>query len=257
MPQIYERFDPAPLEWAVDGVVHDGEVVFSSLAQYGRPCLTTVEKGGDVDLFRLDPEHDAAAFAAADPVVRDALLALRHRDGVFHMELFHDPATGRTAFSECAARRGGGMVHEQVEHKFGIDLGAATAQVALGDPPDLPSAVRPGVVGVAHVGAAAGTLVQMPSPGEARDLPGVAFVRHMVPWGSELAGETVSTSDRLVEALVEAPSLPRWHDRAARVRAWYSARVLVAPAGATGREVRAALELQLPGSGALDECYEP
>src|SRR4029079_18983329 len=105
-----------------DGVVSDGRIRFVSLGRYAKNCLTAVTERSPVRTFCLDPVGDKAFYDAALPMVTQALAALGLGYGVFHMEMFYDGS--RMVFSECAARRAGGPISDQIRHKFGVALPA-------------------------------------------------------------------------------------------------------------------------------------
>ena len=226
-------------EWVADGIVFDGEVVFFALGTYATPCLTAVDNGLPLRLRRFDPQQESWAYERGEPTVRAAIAALGLRDGAFHMELFHDPATGTLTFGECAARRGGALIHEELQAKFNVHLGEATLLSALGRRPELDVKVRPGAVGGAYLLGRPGTLVHCPSPSDMLALPGVEYVRIEFAFGSQLGDELGSTNDRVGQVLVAAESELALERRLAEVTAWFDERLIVAPYGVPMREQRA------------------
>jgi biotin carboxylase len=235
---VLEEFVPGE-EWIVDGVLFGGELLFACVAAYGAPCLATVENDLVLSMRRFDPEQDAAAYEAAVPVAAAALRALGLRDGVFHMELFRDPETGRLSFGECAARRGGALIHEEVQAKFNVHLGECAVLCALGRRPELDVKIRPGVVSGGFLAARAGVMLSHPTPSELRERPGVEFARIEWPYGT-VFGEGISTAtDRIGMVLVVADTVEEADARLAEVRAWFDRGLVVAPSGARPRELRA------------------
>ncbi|MFB7339467.1 ATP-grasp domain-containing protein [Streptomyces hydrogenans] len=226
-------------EWIADGFVHDGELLFLAVGRYGDPCLTTIDRNEPLWLRHFDPKDESAAYELAEPVVRRCLEALGLRDGVFHMELFHDPETGRLTFSECAARRGGALVHEQVQAKFGVHLGEAALLLALGRAPRADVELRPGLVGTSYLKGRAGIHFSCPSPAELRALPGVEFARIEFPAGASFLEDIDNTNHRMGQILVSAATEDELRTRLAEVRAWFDERLVVAPVDVTGRELRA------------------
>jgi biotin carboxylase len=226
-------------EWIADGVVYDGELIFYALARYGEPCLTTVQRQLPLWQRRFDPETESWAYSRADPVVRRSVAALGPYSGVFHMELFHDPRDGSVTFSECAARRGGALVQEELQAKFAVDLGDCAVQCALGRHPELSVKIRDGVIGGTYLLGPAGTLISCPSPAELRELPGVEFVRMDHPFGTRLSGRIADTTQKLGQVLLSADSVPEFTERAEQIRTWFTERLLVAPADVTPRDLRA------------------
>ncbi|MFF3209724.1 ATP-grasp domain-containing protein [Streptomyces sp. NPDC002886] len=226
-------------EWIADGFLHDGELLFLAVGRYGAPCLTMIDEQTPLWMRHFDPKEEGWAYDRSEPVVRRALEALGLRDGVFHMELFHDPDTGLLTFSECAARRGGALIHEQIQAKFGIHLGDASLQSALGSRPRAEVEHRPGIFGTTYLKGRAGIMFHCPSPAELRELPGVEFARIEFPAGERFLGDIDNTNHRVGQVLVSADTEEQLEKRFTEVRDWFDARLVVAPQGVTGREIRA------------------
>jgi hypothetical protein len=226
-------------EWTADGVLFDGELLFCSLATYGEPCVDQVGGGRPLSLRRFDPDRDAAMFERGLPVVRRSLAALGLRTGVFHMELFHDPATGQVAFSECAARRGGVLVHEEVQAKFGVNIAESAVLAAVGRRPDLKVRTDPRVIGGGFLMGRPGTLIGCPTPAQITARPGVLFARVERPYGAKIVGELANTNQRIAQCLVAADTVEGFHRTLEEVRAWFDERVVVLPDVLTNRERRA------------------
>lgn len=218
-------------EWVADGVLHDGEVVFCALGRYGVPCLTTIDHELPLWLRRFDPNDEAWAYELGEPVVRRALTALGLRDGVFHMELFHDAETGTLTFGECAARRGGALVHEEVQAKFGVHLGEGALFGALGRKPEIEVKVRPETIGGTYLMGRPGTLFHCPSPKEMGALDGVEYVRVESAFGASLSSAVGSTNARIAQVLVSASSEEALLRRFEELRVWFDERLLIAPSG--------------------------
>ncbi|MFJ6169134.1 ATP-grasp domain-containing protein [Micromonospora orduensis] len=225
-------------EWTADGVVSDGELLFYGLGRYEQPCLATLQDNAPLSMRKFDPHSESWAYAAADDMVRAALDALGLTDGVFHMELFHDPQSGRVVFSECAARRGGALTEEEILAKFGVDLGEAAVQCALGWKPELDVRIRPGTVGSVYFTSRPGTLAACPSPAELTDLPDVSFARIELPIGYRMAGAAASTTTRIGMAMINAADPQSLERRRAEVLRWFDERLVVIPAATTGAELR-------------------
>lgn len=226
-------------EWTADGILFDGELLFCSLATYGEPCVDQVSAGRPLSLRRFDPDRDTAMFDLGLPVVRRSLEALGLRNGVFHMELFHDRDTGEVAFSECAARRGGVLVHEEVQAKFGVNIAESAVLCAIGRRPDLKVRTDPRVIGGGFLMGRPGTLIKCPAPAEITARPGVLFARVERPYGTKVVGELANTNQRIAQCLVAGDSLEEWERRLAEVRTWFDDRVVVLPDVLTNRERRA------------------
>lgn len=226
-------------EWTADGVRFDGELLFCSLATYGEPCVDQVSAGRPLSLRRFDPDRDKAVFDLGVPFVRRALDALGLRNGVFHMELFHDPETGELAFSECAARRGGVLVHEEVQAKFRVDIAESAVLCAVGRRPDLHVKTDPRVIGGGFLMGHPGTLIKCPAPAEITARPGVLFARVERPYGTRVSAELANTNQRIAQCLVAADSVEEFYGRLDEVRAWFDEQVVVLPDVLTNRERRA------------------
>ena len=225
-------------EWTADGILFDGELLFCSFATYGEPCVTTVSEGRPLSLRRFDPDRDKAVYDLGLPVVRGALEALGLRNGVFHMELFHDRETGELAFSECAARRGGVLVHEELQAKFQVNLAENAVLCAIGRRPEPQVKTDPRVIGGGFLMGRPGTLVQCPTPAEIVARPGVLFARVERPYGTRVVGELSNTNQRIAQCLIAADSEEEFARRLAEVRAWFDGQVVVLPDVLTNRERR-------------------
>ena len=239
-------------EWVVDGVVFDGEVIFSSVGVYAQPCLSTIETQEPLRLRRFDPVTESWASKLAGPIVGDALEALGLRDGVFHMELFH--ADGEISFGECAARRGGGLIHEQIECKFGVDLGEAACSIALGERPDLHVEERRGIVGTAYVPAVPGLLFASPTVEEITGLAEVEYALLRHPVGATLPQSMSDTTTNFAQVVLRTETPERFDERAAEVLAWCAERVKVLPPNLSVKELRD-LQPYLGYSDALPAIY--
>ncbi len=225
-------------EWIADGIMFDGEIVFWALGHYGEPCLSTVLDGSALSILRFDPESDEWAYARALPTVRASLEALGLRSGVFHMELFHDPKTGELTFSECAARRGGGLVHEDLQAKFNVHLSESAVLCALGRRPEPDIKLDRRAIGSAFLLGRPGTLISCPSPAEIVDRPGVLFARVERPYGTVVDGTLGSTNTRTGQFLAAAEDLESLQACHTGIQEWFARNTTVIPSGTTGRDLR-------------------
>jgi len=226
-------------EWIADGIVYDGEVLFCALGRYADPCLTVVDRQLALSISRFDPDGDEWAYRGGLPVVRRSLEALGLRNGVFHMELFHDPETGELSFSECAARRGGALIHEELQAKFNVNLSDSAVLCALGRRPELEVKHDPRFFGGAFLMGRPGLLVECPTPAEVAARPGVEFARIERPYGTHFAEGLASTNQKIGQFLVAADSGAELAQRFAEVRAWFDERVVIVPGGVNNRALRA------------------
>jgi hypothetical protein len=159
-------------------------------------------------------------------------------DGVFHMELFHDAETGTVHFSECAARRGGGLIHEEIERKFSVDLGDAALRLAAGLPLDLTPQTRPGVVGATFLPQREGILLDCPTAEDLLARPSVEFARIELPVGFHMRGSVSDTIGRVGQVLFRAPTLPAFLAASDDTVAWFGERMTVLPTSLTPVQLR-------------------
>ncbi|WP_327004483.1 ATP-grasp domain-containing protein [Dactylosporangium sp. NBC_01737] len=232
---ILESFVPGD-EYHLNGVVFDGELRFLSVGGYVQPCLTAVSNNQWLRTFVFDPVQDAAVYERVTPMAEQALRVLGLRAGVFHMEMFYDAEHERLTFGECAARRGGGCVEEEVLHKFGVSLAEAAAQCALGIEPTLKPEIRPAAVGAAFLPYVPGLLVSHPTEHELMALPNVEYAMVEWPIGFDME-PMVSTIMKMGHVLFAADSRAELFKRMDEVVSWFQERTVAVPPGATPREL--------------------
>ncbi|MET7622616.1 hypothetical protein [Streptomyces sp. NPDC005408] len=225
-------------EWFVDGVVFDGELLFLAVGAYGDPCLTAIESGRPLWLRHFDPGDEGWVYEKARGLVGPALDALGLRDGAFHMELFHDGPSGTLTFGECAARRGGALVHEQIQAKFGVNVAECAVQIALGRRPEINAKVSPDVFGGCYLPVRPGVLLDCPAAAELLELPQVLFARIEHPVGTHFPAGAAHTSQRVGQVMVRAASVEQLTGRFDEVRQWFDERLWVLPDGLTTRGKR-------------------
>ena len=233
---ILEEFVPGQ-EWLANGVVFGGELQFLCVSSYHKSCLTTLSEKEWLRTFVFDPVDDAEVYERVTPFVENALRTLGLRDGVFHMEVFDDIEGDRLVFGECAARRGGVFVEEEIAYKFGVSLAEAAIQCALGERPVIKPEVRPGHVGTVYLPYTPGVLVARPSAEELVALPDVQWA--MVEWPVGLhMFQARSTIMKIGQAMVTADSREELFRRGDEVVTWFTDRTLVAPFDSTARDLR-------------------
>ncbi|MEU4583287.1 hypothetical protein AB0F92_14525 [Kitasatospora aureofaciens] len=225
-------------EWQVDGVVHDGELLFLSVGRYGDPFLTVVTEQKPPSMRKYDPVSESWAYDLATPLVRGALKALELDSGIFHMELFHDATQNLLAFGECAARRGGGLTEEEVFHKFGVSLSRCAVQSTLGQVPEISPSVRSATVGSIVLPIVEGTLLSCPSAEEISTLPGAVFAKIDLPVGYVMPEVAQNTVVKLGMVILEADSPADLWKRLDEVLAWFHERLVVIPARVTPSQLR-------------------
>jgi hypothetical protein len=223
-------------ELFADGVVSGGKLRFASLGRYGKNCLAAVRDRSPVRTYTLDPVADKALHEQALPVVSGALSTLGLDDGVFHMELFHDGS--RMVFSECAARRAGGPISDQVRLKFGVDLAALSVLSQLSPLDDIVPTTRDGVIASAFLPLVDGTLLDHPSIGDMLERPGVIHARFFVPKGLRTAPIGGNTVGRMGEFSVLGENMEKATTLLDETAAWFTAQLNVLPLAPTMRELR-------------------
>lgn len=222
-------------EWFVDGVVFDGELLFLAVGAYGDTCLTAIESGRPLWLRHFDPGDEGWVYERARGVVESALAALGLHDGAFHMELFHDAPSGTLTFGECAARRGGALVHEQIQAKFGVNVARCAVEIALGRRPEIDPKVSPDVFGGCYLPVRPGTLLDCPTATDLVALEQVLFARIEHPVGTHFPAGAAHTSQRVGQFMVRAGSVERLTERFDEVRRWFDERLRVLPDGLSSR----------------------
>jgi len=143
---VLEQYVPGDV-FHVDGLVNDGEVLFSVASKYGQPPMN-IYQGGGVFLTRtLDrASADSQALIALNRQVLQTLGMVR---GATHSEYIRaqveDPlqgTDGRLYFLENAARVGGANIAEAVQFATGLDLWEEWAKIEVahlrGEPYSLP-----------------------------------------------------------------------------------------------------------------------
>lgn len=223
-------------ELFADGVVSGARVRFASLGRYGKNCLAAVRDRSPVRTYCLDPVADKALYERALPVVTGALATLGLENGVFHMELFHNGS--RMVFSECAARRAGGPISDQVRIKFGVDLAALSVLSQLSPLDDIAATTRDGVVASAFLPVPDGTLLDHPSEAEMLARPGVVNVRFFVPRGTRSAPTGGNTFGRMGEFTVLGEDWEKATTLLDDTAAWFGGELKVLPNNLTMREIR-------------------
>jgi len=234
---ILEEFI-AGQEMTADGVMVDGELAFLALGHYEQPCLLTVLAQQRMQTYKLDPHAHAGVYERVTPTVRTALNALGLRNGVFHMELFRHTITDAVWFSECAARRGGGLTHEEIGHKFSVDLGDAALRLAAGVTPELEVAVRPGVVGATFLPQREGILLACPTGKELMRRPSVQYARIELPTGFHMRSAVTDTIGRVGQVMLRTETLSDFRAASQETVSWFDEHMVVLPTTLHPAELR-------------------
>ncbi|MGW1616944.1 ATP-grasp domain-containing protein [Streptomyces sp. NPDC002285] len=236
-------------EWFADGIIFGGELRFLSIGAYQQTCLATVSANQPLSMYLFDPTQHATVYERVGPLAEEIVQTLGLTDGVFHMELFHDPESDSLVFGECGARRGGGLVEELVFRKFGVSLAEAAIRCALGIEPDVTAEVLLEVVGSIQLPNMPGTLLSHPSVDELEALPNVVFATIEQPIGIEMSDCMLSTIMKIGEVLLTAPSVEELFRRAQEVVNWFGDRTVTIPPAATAAQLRLWQANLLPARG--------
>ena len=145
---VMEQFVPGDV-YHVDGLVENGEVLFSVAHKYGQPPLSVYAGGGVFITRSLDREsEESSALVALNKQVLKAMGLVR---GATHSEYIKSQADGRLYFLENAARVGGANIAECVEYATGINLWREWARIEIanlrGQKYQLPD-THPGYAGI-------------------------------------------------------------------------------------------------------------
>jgi biotin carboxylase len=137
---LLEQFVPGDI-FHVDSIVSEGQVVFSSVHQYGRPPMQLMHEGGVFTTRTVDRAgRDARELTTFNAGLAPSLGMVR---GVTHAEFIRAHADGRYYFLEIAARVGGAFIADLVETATGVNLWREWAKIEIahlrGEPYSLPS----------------------------------------------------------------------------------------------------------------------
>lgn len=105
-------------EYCVDGLWEDGHLAWFTVCQYNTN-LIDYHQGKSVAVQILSDLEHPSLYQRVSQLITQVMQTLESETTVFHLEFFD---TGQTLFfSECAARLGGGLIPEVIEHAYGID----------------------------------------------------------------------------------------------------------------------------------------
>ncbi|MGZ9222420.1 MAG: ATP-grasp domain-containing protein [Anaerolineales bacterium] len=113
----------------VDGLVEDGEVLFSIAHKYGQPPLS-VYAGGGVFITRSFDRESAESRALVE-FNKQVLKAMGLARGATHSEYIKAQSDGQLYFLENAARVGGANIAECVEYATGVNLWREWARIEI------------------------------------------------------------------------------------------------------------------------------
>ncbi|MGD1221336.1 ATP-grasp domain-containing protein [Streptomyces krungchingensis] len=212
-------------EWHLDGYVQGGELQFLAVSEYGVNPLDT--RHGSLLWSRcLDPDREKWAYQLGHDLAERSLKVLGLKEGVFHLEAFHQEGPDRLVFGECGARLGGAMVYEAVLRKFGVDLYRAGVEIAAGLDVTPPGPASEDAVAWTYLTADPGKLTSRPTEDEVLAQPGVTDFRYLVGPDDKVPDTTVWTAARLADAVLVAPTGDELDAQLRELRDWFSSAVV-------------------------------
>ncbi|WP_329098454.1 ATP-grasp domain-containing protein [Streptomyces sp. NBC_01439] len=241
-PFVVEDLVDVEREWIVDGVVQNGTVVFSSVGSYAEPCLEYTTDTKPLTVYRADGTGEDERCEEARAFAGKALHALGYDDGVFHLELLQDRATGAFWFGECAARVGGALIQEGVMAKHGFSLARSAVEVALGVPVSGADEDTGRYVATTSLHLPRGTVMKVPDPQRFCAPEYVHEVRIAARLGVTDTPAVRSTVHWQGLCLVSADSAEDLEVHLEAVRSAFVEQSMVAPTFGTGRQVRAFMD---------------
>lgn len=217
-PWLVEDYVPGH-EHQVDGVVRGGTITALVVSRYLQNPIE-IHFGGLLSTIALAPAEHSKLYNRARLLAAEALTAIGHSDGVFHLEAFDQQ--DRLVFGECAGRVSGGMTDQVIKHMFGLDLHDAWARAALGLPasPE-PVLQRDAVYGELYLPCPPGELIAAPTSSEILERAGVVTVRLDVAVGQHMPDMTTASNIRAGTALVTGSSETEVEERVLRLAAWF------------------------------------
>ncbi|SBT43345.1 ATP-grasp domain-containing protein [Micromonospora auratinigra] len=134
------------VEYHVDSLLRDGEVVFDQLSRYTYSILEFRDEPGGTVSRKHDLTPAERRILAANSAV---LRGFGMRTGVAHVEFFLRE-DGEVVFGEAAARAGGGSIVPAIQAGRGINLAGEWCRLEL-DPGHVPAAVLGPEVGTEYL----------------------------------------------------------------------------------------------------------
>jgi len=195
---IVEERNPGT-EWHFDGVVEAGEISSFVVSPYLAPLIET-KAGRPQCSIALVPQDHAALYAEAAALTRRALAATGLSDGVFHFEVFGEPAS--FVAGELAARPGGSKISSVIERTIGVDMWAAATQIFTRDAIRRAPGPPRGTFGYTHLPSVPGRRNRVRQDDVER-MPGVLEVQMTVAYDEEMPDMRRSTSTGVGVVVVE------------------------------------------------------
>jgi biotin carboxylase len=125
---LLEQFIPGDV-FHVDSIIWDGEILFTSVQQYGQPPMSVAHGGGVFTSHTLP--LDSPDVAALQALNEQVIATLGMGRGVTHAEYIKAHADGNYYFLEIAARVGGAHLSDLIEAATGLNLWAEWAKIEI------------------------------------------------------------------------------------------------------------------------------
>src|SRR5690606_23744565 len=176
---------------------------------------------GLVGSVTVDPPAHADLYCPVCERAATALNALRHTDGVFHLELFEQ--ANRLAFSQCAGSISRRMVLDTPRPPFCVYLYDEWTRALRG----LPSAIGPGrraaerAYGWVHLPARPGRVRAMPGREDLLGLPGVEAVQLRVRPGDTVPDTRAASNARAATVMLSGTCEDGLAERMRKLADWF------------------------------------
>ncbi|MDQ8706944.1 Rid family hydrolase [Streptomyces sp. LHD-70] len=213
-------------ELHIDGVVRGGQVLFVSVGRYLQNVLS-IRDGGIVATVMEHPGHRTELYDRAHTFAEQAMKALEHHDGVFHLEVFEQP--DRFVFGECGGRIPGGSFDEMIRRQHGVDLHDEWARAVLGLPPGVAPRPDERWLGDVFLATEAGRLRDFPDEREVAERDGVEHVVLTARVGGTSSEATEASNRPAGTAVLAGADAEQTALRIRELAAWFAARTVVAP----------------------------
>ena len=118
-PCLIEEYIPGNRMYHIDGLYHNGNILFSTVSEYVNGCLSFKE-GNFVGSILLPTDNEIC-----DRIKKETLSILQNLDTPNHTIPFHAEFfffDNKIIFCEIASRVGGGKINEMIKEATGVDL---------------------------------------------------------------------------------------------------------------------------------------
>ncbi len=129
-PVLLEEYIPGDIMYHVDGLYHDGSLIFCKASEYVNGCLAFKEGKFIGSILLKDNEGMSIRLQ------KETLKVLQNLDTPehvipFHAEFFYH--NDEIIFCEIACRIGGGKINEMIRESTGVDLFVESIKASLSD----------------------------------------------------------------------------------------------------------------------------